>query len=266
MFIGVWEVEDMTNAELFCKENKLNFHFEKLDLILYHSSEHSQTRENRKRNKELQVYGEYVVLSALAIVSYMNKENLSSESMSKMLSSNKAQVAKQVYEDLNFEKYLYISKCEEGNSHVLDVYKLIAFYYMEYGMFHTIKWLKPYMKDLAENKAIDYRTRLLEYTQKRKLSCDYKLLSVEGPQNDQVFTYELIVGKNRIVATGKNKKAAMRAAAQMYIEKRNITVDKNKRETTKTIFDNYYVSKDRKAELREFFHTLNISEKDIPKW
>ncbi|MFZ1082291.1 MAG: putative dsRNA-binding protein, partial [Candidatus Kryptoniota bacterium] len=67
----------------------------------------------------------------------------------------------------------------------------------------------------------NFKSALLEFSQARGLgSPRYNLIKEEGPDHDRTFTVEVLIGEeSRGIGTGKTKKAAEQAAAEMAFEK-----------------------------------------------
>ncbi len=66
----------------------------------------------------------------------------------------------------------------------------------------------------------DYKTRLQEETQKRKLGAPvYDLVSSSGPSHKPIFLVKLMLGgEEKMRASGSSKKSAEQLAAQMYLK------------------------------------------------
>ena len=66
----------------------------------------------------------------------------------------------------------------------------------------------------------DYKSYLQEMVQPERTNIEYKVINEEGPQNDKVFTVEVIIDGIRYgVGSGKSKKQAEQNAAKNAIEK-----------------------------------------------
>lgn len=102
---------------------------------------------------------------------------------------------------------------------------VIAALYLEMGLAKTQAWVSDLLKEslakaFSERGARDYKTALQEKFQKKDTEALlYKVISEEGPDHAKIFTVEVsLAGKTLGRGTGKSKKAAEQAAAQMAFE------------------------------------------------
>lgn len=76
-------------------------------------------------------------------------------------------------------------------------------------------------KAMAGNLTYDYKSQLQEYIHQKKIKdFSYNLVKITGPEHNQIFTSELLIG-NRIYGTGKgkNKKESEQHAALEALKK-----------------------------------------------
>lgn len=103
---------------------------------------------------------------------------------------------------------------------------LLGAFYQEAGFEQVRQYIfKAFITDIKNIKPDlefegDYKTRLQEETQKRKLGTPvYDLLSTAGPSHKPVFLVKLMLsGEEKVRASGSSKKSAEQLAAQIYLK------------------------------------------------
>ncbi len=103
---------------------------------------------------------------------------------------------------------------------------LIGAIYLDQGLESAKKFVhknifRPNKNLLSGSEDKNYKSRLLEYTQAKKLPTpNYTVYSEEGPQHSRIFTIDVFIGeKNYGRGTGPTKKAAEQIAALKALEK-----------------------------------------------
>ena len=91
------------------QEIQLNISPNDLDRILYHASYQPQDDDNRKKNKDLLIYGKSVVKAAVAVYVYINNIFNSASEITKAMNLSLSQIIDAVYDNYELENYLYIS-------------------------------------------------------------------------------------------------------------------------------------------------------------
>ena len=90
------------------------------------------------------------------------------------------------------------------------------------GKQFALKYIQPYIKEIMSSDVFDdYKTALQEYLFRNgNVDIDYKLLSMEGPSHNAVFTSQVFCnGKFLGEGTGTSKKRAEQAAAKEALNK-----------------------------------------------
>jgi ribonuclease-3 len=105
---------------------------------------------------------------------------------------------------------------------------IVAAIYLDGGINAVKKFVEnmvmPRKKQVSSDvfDALDknFKSALLEFSQARGLgSPRYSLIKEEGPDHDRTFTVEVLIGEeSRGIGTGKTKKAAEQAAAEVAFE------------------------------------------------
>ena len=113
---------------------------------------------------------------------------------------------------------------EKTPSIVADCFEsVLAVIYLEHGFSVAKKYvlgiISPYV-DKGIKFITDYKSYLQEMVQPERTNIEYTVVHEEGPQNDKVFTVEVIIdGIHYGRGTGKSKKQAEQNAAKDAIEK-----------------------------------------------
>lgn len=252
----------MKGYELYQKL-QLNISPNDLDRILYHSSYHEQDSSIRKLNKEYDSYGKFIARAMLALYAYSNKVCTDSASISKLISANHTMVINLIYEDLKLEEYQYVSKGEEGNKHVDVASRFLVAFYRQNGFSKTYEFLLPYLKRSIKNDNYDYKTILQEYAQGKKIPFSYEIINRGGPDDSPVFTCQLTIGKDKVIAKGKNKKEAMKNVAKKYIEDKMIPIKSKKVQVGGTINNPVKITVDRQKQLIKSLAFLRVGVNDL---
>ncbi len=140
-----------------------------------------------------------------------------------------------VAEEINLEKYLYLSKGEakDKNSKARQyiianaVEALIGGIYLDQGIEKASEFVHKYMlsklDDILENKLyLDPKSKFQELAQdKVKITPHYRVLGESGPDHDKIFEMGLYLGEELIAkGTGSSKQEAQVDAASKGIKKK----------------------------------------------
>jgi len=140
-----------------------------------------------------------------------------------------------VAEEINLEKYLYLSKGEakDKNSKARQyiianaVEALIGGIYLDQGIEKASEFVHKYMlsklDDILENKLyLDPKSKFQELAQdKEKITPHYRVLGESGPDHDKIFEMGLYLGEELIAkGTGSSKQEAQVDAASKGIKKK----------------------------------------------
>lgn len=99
---------------------------------------------------------------------------------------------------------------------------IVGAIYLDSGYEATKKFLARVFKEqigefdskFYETTKEHYKSILVEYSQKANIEVTYKVVKVEGPEHDKIYTVEVLLGdKVAGIGQGKNKKEAEKQAA-----------------------------------------------------
>lgn len=109
------------------------------------------------------------------------------------------------------------------NSMLADAFEaIVGAIYLDSGFETTKKFLSRVFKELIgefdakfyESTKEHYKSILVEYSHKTNLDITYRVVKVEGPEHEKVFTVEVLLGDKVVgIGRGKNKKEAEKLAA-----------------------------------------------------
>ncbi|CUS83365.1 ribonuclease-3 [Candidatus Kryptobacter tengchongensis] len=109
------------------------------------------------------------------------------------------------------------------NSMLADAFEaIVGAIYLDSGFETTKKFLTRVFKELLgefdskfyESTKEHYKSILVEYSHKVNLDVTYRVVKVEGPEHERIFTVEVLLGDRVVgVGQGKNKKEAEKFAA-----------------------------------------------------
>jgi len=182
-----------------------------------------------KNNERLEFLGDSILGLIISEYLYNNFPEEQEGALSKM----KAMIVSEpslaeAARDLGVADYLILSNCEyttggtEKDSILSDAFEaILAVIYLTVGESEARDFVLKYLESVIEEApkgAISKDTKgfLQEISQERfKEIPEYVLVSEEGPSNDKVFVYEVMVqGKVVGRGEGKNKKTAQKIAAR----------------------------------------------------
>jgi ribonuclease-3 len=109
------------------------------------------------------------------------------------------------------------------NSMLADAFEaIVGAIYLDSGFETAKKFLTRVFKEqigefdskFYETTREHYKSILIEYAQKENLAVAYRVVNVEGPEHDKIFTVEVLLGNEVIgIGTGKSKREAEKSAA-----------------------------------------------------
>ena len=191
---------------------------------LTHSS-YANEHSNTKYYERLEFLGDAVLQLASSDYFY-KKYDLSEGEMSKVRASYVCENALYEYSNaIGLTPHIRVGNgTEKTPSIVADCFEsVLAVIYLEHGFSVAKKYalsiIDPYVEK-GIKFITDYKSYLQEMVQPERTNIEYKVINEEGPQNDKVFTVEVIIDGIRYgVGSGKSKKQAEQNAAKNAIEK-----------------------------------------------
>ncbi len=228
----------MSEQELASLENKLGYQFKNIGLLreaLQHSSYVNEQRDpDLQDNERLEFLGDAVLDLVITHILMEQFPKTREGDLSRMRATivNESQLSL-VAQRLNLGQHLLLGRGEEQSngqekkSILADALEaVIAAVYLDGGLqagFEVIgrqfSEMISHVRDrLAEE---DFKSRLQELVQVQfKRIPDYKIVAESGPDHDKTFEVRLSIGNSLTThGTGKSKKAAEQAAAEVAIEK-----------------------------------------------
>ncbi|MBW1770554.1 MAG: ribonuclease III [Deltaproteobacteria bacterium] len=227
----------MNGQELSSLENELGYEFKDIGLLreaLQHSSYvNEQSDPALQDNERLEFLGDAVLDLVITHILMNHFLQTREGELSRMRAAivNESQLAA-VAQKLNLGQYLLLGKGEalshgeEKSSILADALEaVIAAVYLDGGLknaFDVIeRQFSRVISQVGERLAAeDFKSRLQELVQVRfKTIPHYTVIAESGPDHDKTFEVSLSIGTSLTThGTGKSKKAAEQAAAQVAFE------------------------------------------------
>jgi ribonuclease III len=227
----------MNGQELSSLENELGYEFKDIGLLreaLQHSSYvNEQSDPDLQDNERLEFLGDAVLDLVITHILMNHFLQTREGELSRMRAAivNESQLAA-VAQKLNLGQYLLLgkgealSRGEEKSSILADALEaVIAAAYLDGGLknaFDVIeRQFSRVISQVGERLAAeDFKSRLQELVQVRfKTIPHYTVIAESGPDHDKTFEVSLSIGTSLTThGTGKSKKAAEQAAAQVAFE------------------------------------------------
>jgi ribonuclease III len=227
----------MNGQELSSLENELGYEFKDIGLLreaLQHSSYvNEQSDPALQDNERLEFLGDAVLDLVITHILMNHFPQTREGELSRMRAAivNESQLAA-VAQKLNLGQYLLLgkgealSRGEEKSSILADALEaVIAAVYVDGGLksaFDVIeRQFSRVISQVGERLAAeDFKSRLQELVQVRfKTIPHYTVIAESGPDHDKTFEVRLSIGTFLTThGTGKSKKAAEQAAAQVAFE------------------------------------------------
>ena len=228
----------MSEQELSSLEDELGYQFKNIGLLreaLQHSSYVNEQRDpDLQDNERLEFLGDAVLDLVITHILMEQFPKTREGDLSRMRATivNESQLSL-VAQRLNLGQHLLLGRGEaqsngqEKKSILADALEaVIAAVYLDGGLqvgFEVIERqfseMISHVRDrLAEE---DFKSRLQELVQVQfKRIPDYKIVAESGPDHDKTFEVRLSIGNSLTThGTGKSKKAAEQAAAEVALEK-----------------------------------------------
>lgn len=217
----------------FCKS--VDIHFKNLDLLDQAFNHRSIKNEKKElqNNERLEFLGDSVLGMVTAAYLYKNLEN-SEGDLAKIKSAVVSEESlAPIANKLGINKLLRMSKGEEmtgGRNKpaiLADCMEaIIGAYYLDSGYKAAEKYVLEFIiheiKNVLENGIgmKDYKTVLQEKYQKlTKTTPKYELLSVSGPDHEQIFEVQVLLGEKAFgPVKGKSKREAQQQAAKLALD------------------------------------------------
>ncbi len=217
-------------------ENKLGYSFRDIELInqaLVHSSyANEKGQKSHSSYERLEFLGDAVLQLIVSDYLYAKYPDFPEGELTKLRSrivceSTLVECAK----TLNLGEYMYFGRGEELTggreraSILADCFEsVVAAIYLDGGMGNARSFVlrnmdKKIMDAVMGKIFIDYKTRLQEVIQARKITqIRYVVLDEKGPDHNKIFEMNVVIN-DRIVGTGvgRSKKEAEQLAAKMAL-------------------------------------------------
>ena len=228
----------MSEQELSSLEDQLGYQFKNIGLLreaLQHSSYVNEQRDpDLQDNERLEFLGDAVLDLVITHILMEQFPKTREGDLSRMRATivNESQLSL-VAQRLNLGQHLLLGRGEaqsngqEKKSILADALEaVIASVYLDGGLQAGFEVIERQFSEmifhvrdrLAEE---DFKSRLQELVQVQfKRIPDYKIVAESGPDHDKTFEVRLSIGNSLTThGTGKSKKAAEQAAAEVALEK-----------------------------------------------
>ncbi|NUM25860.1 MAG: ribonuclease III [Candidatus Buchananbacteria bacterium] len=228
-------MKDLSRLE---KDLKIKFH--NLDLFTQAFVHRSYINENPNfhlgHNERLEFLGDAVLELAITEHLYQNYPNPEGELTNWRASLVNSQMLSKLAQQLNLEKYLYLSKGEakdtnsKARNYILAncVEALIGAIYLDSGYAEAKKFVDkfflPELPAILENKLyLDPKSKFQEIAQEKMgITPSYKVLKETGPDHNKKFQVGVYLGDELITTSvGSSKQEAQVKAAAKGLKKKN---------------------------------------------
>lgn len=228
----------MSEQELSSLEDELGYQFKNIGLLreaLQHSSYVNEQRDpDLQDNERLEFLGDAVLDLVITHILMEQFPKTREGDLSRMRATivNESQLSL-VAQRLNLGRHLLLGRGEaqsngqEKKSILADALEaVIAAVYLDGGLQAGFEVLERQFSEMISHvrdrlAEEDFKSRLQELVQVQfKRIPDYKIVAESGPDHDKTFEVRLNIGNSLTThGTGKSKKAAEQAAAEVAIEK-----------------------------------------------
>ena len=214
-------------------ENKIGYVFkdkELLKLALTHCSYGAE--HNVKHNQRLEFLGDAVLENVISNYIYHNFQDYDEGRMTRLRASVVSEEPLSgAAERIGLPQYVLLGAGERmsGGANKPSVLSdtlesLFAAVYLDGGFCEAEKVILSVLEETLKapsERPSDYKTALQEYLFRNgNVSIEYKLLSMEGPSHNAIFTVEVLCnGKSLGNGKGSSKKRAEQAAAKEALNK-----------------------------------------------
>jgi ribonuclease III len=228
----------MSEQELPALENELGYQFKNIAFLreaLQHSSYVNEQRDlGLQDNERLEFLGDAVLDLVITHILMEHFPETREGDLSRMRATivNESQLSL-VAQSLNLGQHLLLGRGEalsngqEKKSILADALEaVIAAVYLDGGLQAGFEVIEKQFSEIISQvgdrlAAEDFKSRLQELVQVRfKRIPDYEVVAESGPDHDKTFEVRLSIGNSLTTyGTGKSKKAAEQAAAEVALEK-----------------------------------------------
>ncbi|MGL4981874.1 MAG: ribonuclease III [Treponemataceae bacterium] len=201
-----------------------------LNLAFHHRSFSNETTAEKINNEKLEFLGDAVLGMVAAAYLYETMSDKAEGDLAKIKSFVVCETALSQYAlKIGVDACLILGKGEElsggrtKKAILADALEaIIGAVYLDAGYKEAqqfvLSFIVPEVEKVLENRhSLDYKTMLQEFCQKKYKICPvYELVKKSGPEHDHTFWVVIrVVDKDFGPASGKNKKEAEQAAAQL---------------------------------------------------
>jgi len=219
------------NLEALCRTLGVEVNADLLQQALTHRS-YAYEHGGRPNSERLEFLGDSVLGFVVTEHIYRILPDLDEGELTKVKNSVVSEKALAIAaRQIGLGQYLLLGKGEEGTggrdkpSLLCDVFEaVLGAVYLTSGMSAATKMVETFIFPfLADPDALrhqsDPKTSIIEVAQAKKLGAVSYEITHEGPDHDRVFFAKLFIGGNLTCeATGKTKKAAEMAAAELALQ------------------------------------------------
>lgn len=247
---------------------QVNMKADILDRALQHTSYHNEKRgapEQREKEKAKSLLG-YSLLKLLFNTHFLQHSQMTIQNINKL--ENLEQLASDIYSYYKIHDLIYLGKGElkERKNFYMDILtKVIYEIYHHCGYEEIYRITKPVLLSTKSTNNVDYKTKLQEYAQIKKINVLYQLIKEEGESHNKTFTIKVECGNKYAIAIEKSKKKAEKLAAEHFIKEQNIIIE-TKEEKEKSLVrlgKQQPVDSSRIKEINILKNSFGLSNKDI---
>ncbi|BCC17675.1 MULTISPECIES: protein NO VEIN domain-containing protein [Bacillus cereus group] len=246
----------------------VNMKAEILNIALQHVSYQNENRlssEQLEKEKAKSMLG-YSLLNLLFHAHFLQNSRMTIQDINKL--ENIEQLASDIYSYYKINDLIYLGKGEQKERKIfyMDIStKVIYEIYHHCGYEEVYRIVKPIFHSLKIINNVDYKTKLQEYAQIRKMIPSYKTIKEEGPDNNKRFTIKLECGDKSTIAVSSSKKKAEKLAAHQFIQEQNIKIETQEKKEESLIRrgKQQQVHPSRVKEINILKNSFGLSNKDI---
>ena len=221
-------------------EKKLEIKFKNHNLLKQAFVHRSYLNENKNfpldQNERLEFLGDAVLELVVTEHLYRNYRNPEGELTNWRAALVKGEMLADVAHELNYKKYLYLSRGEAKGSEkarrliLANTFEaVLGAIYLDQGFKTCEKFLEKnllvHLPEILKQEAyLDAKTKLQEYFQNKDgLTPEYIVIKETGPDHKRYFEIGVRIGKKKLAkGEGSSKQAAEQDAAQEALQKLKI--------------------------------------------
>ncbi|MDA1675320.1 protein NO VEIN domain-containing protein [Bacillus cereus group sp. TH152-1LC] len=246
----------------------VNMKAEILDSALQHVSYQNDKRfssEHIEKEKAKSILGRSL-LNLLFTTHFLQHSQITIQDINKI--GNVEQLSNDICSYYKISDFIYLGnglQQEQKISHIDILAKIIYEIYHHCGYEEIYRIVKPALLLFNPINNMDYKTKLQEYAQRKKLSVSYKLIKEEGEHHDRTLTIKVECGSKYAIAIGKNKRKTEKMAAEKFIKEQNIPIEigEKKEESLIRLGKLKHVNPNRVKEINILKNSFGLSNKDI---